>query len=230
MRQKVLTLILAMGMMGVSAKGVLAGPHMTLTPVSGSFTNGSNFTVTVGVDSATEKVIAMDVVMSFDAAKLEISSVNKASDSVFDFSFDANTPIIRNETGKMEITLAPKNMSVYSGEIAKGSLLTISFKAKAVGTASVNFTCVAGQVNETNIINQSSVDVIDCGANQSGSYVIQVAAGGNDSATPTATPTMAAGAPTPTGALPQTGTMDSMIGLTVFGLVSVISAFMLRWL
>lgn len=227
MRGKVLTLILAMGLMGVSAKGVLAGPHMTLTPTSGTFTNGSTFTVTVGVDSGTEKVIAMDVVMSFDAAKLEISSVTKASNSVFDFSFDANTPIIRNETGKMEITLAPKNMSVYSGEVANGPLLTINFKAKAVGTASVNFTCQAGQVNETNIINQSSVDVIDCGANQSGSYVIQAGSGG-DNETPTATPTVRA--PTSTGALPQTGVMDSMIGLTVFGLVSVISAFLLRWL
>jgi LPXTG-motif cell wall-anchored protein len=229
MREKVLSLILVMGLMAISVRGVMAGPHMTLTPTSGTFTNGSTFTVTVGVNSGTEKVIAMDVVMSFDATKLEIASVTKASDAVFDFSFDANTPIIRNETGKMEITLAPKNMSVYSGEVAVGSLLTINFKAKAVGTASVNFTCQAGQVNETNIINQSSVDVVDCGVNQSGSYVIQAGSGG-DTPTATPTPTTGAGAPTATGVLPQTGTMDSMVGLTVFGLVSVISAFMLRWL
>lgn len=228
MRSRVLSFLMVVGLMGVSARGVLAGPHMTLTPTSGTFTNGSTFTVTVGVDSGTEKVIAMDVVMTFDATKLEISSVNKASNSVFDFTFSSSTPIIKNDVGRMEITLV-KDMSALQGVELNGSLLTINFRAKAVGTASVSFVCTAGQVNETNIINQSSVDVIDCGANQSGSYIIQAGNGG-DTPTATPTPTTGAGAPTATGVLPQTGTMDSIRGLVVFGLVSVISAFLLRWL
>jgi LPXTG-motif cell wall-anchored protein len=225
--RKILGMALAALAFGMSAQAVQAAPHFTFTPSSGTYNTGQNFSVVLGVDSETEKVVAMDVVGTFDASKLEIVSIDKVSSPAFNFAWDANTPIIHNDSGRFEITLSPISSSVYDGEVAKGQLLTFNFRPKATGTATLNLTCQTGQIVETNIINQASSDVVNCASNQSGSYTINST--GNDSS-PTATPAPngATTAPSPTSALPQTGGTGSTIGLAVFGVVSILGALFLR--
>jgi len=217
---------LAVGLVCLLAGSVdaLAAPHFTFNPATDTKSIGETFSVILGVDSESEKVVAMDVVGTFDASKLEIISIDKVSSPAFNFAWDANTPIIHNDSGRFEITLSPLSSSVYDGEVAKGQLLSFNFRPKAAGVATLNLTCQTGQVVETNIINQSSADVVNCASNQSGSYTINSTGGGS------AEPTQAAetSTPRPTSALPQTGGVGSTVGLAVFGVISILGALFLK--
>jgi LPXTG-motif cell wall-anchored protein len=176
----------------------------------------------MGVDSDTEKVVGIDIKGSFDSAKLEIVSIEKGvvPDDGYQFSYTSGQAIIHNDTGVFEVTLTPLNQSVLVGPIAKHELLKITFRPKATGTATLNYTCLPGSVVETNIISQAGTDVVDCNANQSGSYTIATGTGGDDS-TPAATATPV---PSGTSSLPQTGAVENTIILMVLGLASVIFA------
>ena len=44
-----------------SARAVLAGPHFTLSPASGSYTNGTEFKVDIGVETADTKAAGVDM-------------------------------------------------------------------------------------------------------------------------------------------------------------------------
>ena len=206
----------------VKPAAALAVPHFTLSPASGSQTVGQEFSVVMGVDSDTEKVVGIDIKASFDSSKLEVVSIEKGviPDDGYQFSYTSGQAIIHNDTGVFEVTLTPLNQSVLVGPVAKHELLKITFKPKATGTATLSYTCLPGSVVETNIISQTGTDVVDCSANQSGSYTIANGTGG-DSNPPAATAT-----PVPSGStsLPQTGAIENTLILIGLGLASVISA------
>lgn len=227
-----LTFILFVAVMFFMPKAqALAAPHFTITPTAGTYSVGSTFAVTLGVDSDVEKVVAMDVVGAFDKDLLELISVDKITtpDPAFQFSYDANTAIIHNDTGKFEVTLSPVGSSVFDGVVAKQNLLTLYFRPKASGTGTLNLLCVQGAVNDSNILNPSSVDVDSCTANQSGSYTIQPGVGGVTT-TPAPTSETTPVQTTESTELPRTGAVGTTVGLIVFGAVSVLSALFLRLL
>jgi LPXTG-motif cell wall-anchored protein len=114
--------------------------------------------------------------------------------------------------------------------VAKGDLVVITFKGKAVGSGAVNFNCTANSVRETNIINDSALDVVDCAQNQSGLYTITAASNGDSTPASTSTPT-----PTPktTGTvtkteLPKTGAVETTILVMFLGITSLFGAVLLR--
>jgi LPXTG-motif cell wall-anchored protein len=199
----------------------MAVPHFTLTPSSGNETMGQDFSVVMGVDSDTEKVVGIDIKASFDSSKLEVVSIEKGvvPDTGYQFSYTSGQAIIHNDTGIFEVTLTPLNQSVLVGPVAKHELLKITFRPKATGTATLNFTCLPGSVVETNIISQTGTDVVDCTANQSGSYVIGSGTGGSTDTTTVATATPI---PATTTSLPQTGMVENTVMLVVFGIISVV--------
>jgi hypothetical protein len=219
-------LLLIVGLsLGVLANPVLAlaGPHFTLTPASGNQTVGQNFVVALGVDSGTDKVVGIDIKMAFDSAKLEMVSVEKGvvPDDGYQFSYTAGQAIIDNATGVMEVTLPSRDTSILVGPVAKHELLKVTFKPKTTGVATVSYTCTANSVVETNIIADTGMDVVDCAANQSGSYTIATGTGGDSGTTPTtvvATPT------TGSSTLPQTGAVENTIALMLFGVASAFGA------
>ncbi len=220
--------LIVMGML-VSARGRVAqaAPHFTLSPATYSVSVGSTFVVDLGADSETQSIIAMDVVGTFDPVKLEVVSVEKNNTTNFNFVFDTTTPIIQNTNGRFEVTLSPSSTSVYDAQVVKGSLLRVRFKAKAAGVASVNLSCQAGSVTDTNMFNQNSEDVVSCAANQSGSFTLTAVGGDGDVVSDTTTVATTAA---PTSELPQTGGIASTIGLVLFGTISVLGALMLRFL
>lgn len=193
----------------------LAGPHFTLTPGSGSYSNGSSFSVTLGADSGTESIIAIDVAGTFDAKKLDLVSIEKVSSPAFAYDSDSLTPVIDSTNGKFEISLNPKSASVYAGSVVNGPLLILNFKAKSAGVAAVNLTCTNGSTTDSNIVNISANDVAECSSNQSGSYTI-----GGSTTTESTT----------SSELPRTGGIASTVGLVVFGIVSGAAALLLRFL
>ena len=220
------TALLALVVVPVKA---YAAPRFTFTPATGSYTVGSNISVVLGAESDTEKVLAMDVVGTFDATKLELLSVEKIlrADPTFNFTFDAGTAKINNDTGSFEMTLAPASSSLYDSMVVSQPLLTFTFRAKAVGNAIVNLACTQGNTRDTNIANQDGADVVSCAANQSGSYTITE---GSSAGVPTSPPA-ATVAPAATGTeLPRTGGFGPTFGLLVFGSVSILSILLLGWL
>lgn len=240
-----LVFVVVMFLVAGSANATLAAPRLTLTPVTGSYTNGSTFTVSVGVNSDGEKSSAVDVWASFDKAKLEVVSIVKSLNPPFAFDM---TPRIDNTAGTFEFSCASTNMSAFEDTVINGELAVVTFKAKAIGTAALNFTCSPGSTVDSNIFNSDINDVISCSANSVGSYTITA---GTSVTTPTPTTTVVT-TPTPTTStttattvtpttstattttttttLPQTGGVSSTIGLIVFGAISLASALFLKFL
>jgi hypothetical protein len=212
-----------------------AAPRFTFTPATKNATVGENFTVDLGAESDAEKVLAMDVVGSFDATKLELVSVVKIlrADPTFNFTFDAGTAKINNDTGSFEMTLAPASSSLYDSIVVSQPLLTFTFRAKAVGNATVSLACTQGNTRDTNIANQDGADVVSCAANQSGSYTITESSSGS-STSPTSTPVPSTSTNTTTTTttteLPRTGGFGPTVGLLVFGSISILSILLLGWL
>ena len=227
----------------------LAASYYTLSPTTGNHQVGDSFEVIMGINSGTEKVVGVDLVATFDATRLEIQSVRKGTvpDDGYQFYYTDTSPIIDNNSGRLEVTLPSSNPSVYTGVAANHELLKITFRAKAVGTATLNYVCQANSIVETNMINELGNDVVECASNQSGSYTIAAGAGGATSTPiPTATPTTVAGATatpisgssssstttststTTTTSLPETGGVAETIALMILGVSGMAVALYLK--
>jgi len=209
----------------LSSKVVLAaGPLLKFSPSTGNYTKGSTFTVTIGVDSGTEKSQAVDAWVTFDSSKLEVESIDTASNPAFSFTLGKN---IYNSSGKFDISLASTDMSTYNATVISGDLVTVTFKALSTGTVNVNFSCTSGLTTDSNIFNSASSDVIVCGSNVNGTYTITDSSSSSSSSSSTATSTPT---PTTTSTLPSTGSVGTTIGLMVFAVVGVLSSLALRFL
>ena len=221
----IFTFVFAAILVTVNANAVVAAPRLTLTPVSGSYTNGSTFAVSIGVNSETEKSSAVDVWATFDKTKLEVVSIIKSTNPPFVFEM---TPKFDNTAGTFQFSCVSTSMSAFDDAVINGELAVVTFKAKAVGTAALNFTCASGSTTDSNIFNSDITDVISCNANSVGSYTIT----GDSTATTTTLTSTPTTTLTPTGTvtatLPQTGAMGATVGLIVFGAISLASALFLK--
>lgn len=191
--------------------------NLTLSPATGEVTVNENISVTIGIASGTEKVFTADLWTVFDASKLEIVSVD-AVGGVLPFPFALGDKNIDNSKGTFSLALMPTSSSGLGALPAAGGLVTVIFKAKAVGTASFSFTCQSGSVNDTNIINPDVVDVVDCASNASGLYTIKAASSGGDGGSTAA----ATATPTSSTTLPQTGAVENTIILLVGAVLAMI--------
>jgi len=221
------TALLALLMLGLFFSGAVeakAVSKFTLNPASGTYKVGDNIDVMVGVDSGTDKVYTADLWMVFDASKLEFVDAVVAASPAFLFTKGVNNS--DNTAGTLQVQLAPVSSNSNEATTAKGDLVKLTFKAKAVGTGTLSFSCTNGSTIDANIINEDITDVVSCAANQSGSYTIQASTGGDSG---TVAPTSAVVAPTKVPSeLPQTGILTPTISLIVIGLVGIIaSAFLL---
>jgi LPXTG-motif cell wall-anchored protein len=242
MKKTTLNLLLTAAFLLLSTKVVAAAdPRFSLTPATGNYKVNDTFTVTILIDSAGQVVGAADAVGTFDSNILELTSLNAATDMVFNSTQTGGScmPSSSTEwaTGKFSITCY-SNMS-SGDEAVNGNLAVLTFRAKTTGTANVNFTC-NGSAGDSNIIQSATVkDIIVCSANGSGSYTITAATGASTAtSTPTPTTTTTSTSTTTTTAtpttastqLPQTGGIASTVGLIVFGAISLASALFLKFL
>lgn len=224
--KKIFCLILIVFSLLAVKPAMAAGPMLKFSPSTGTYTNGDTFKVTIGVDSGTEKSQGVDAWATFDPSKLEVVSIETAASPAFSFALGKN---IYNDTGKFDISCSSTDMGTYQATTLQGDLVVVTFKAKSTGTVNVNFACTAGSSIDSNIFNMSASDVINCALNQNGTYTINAGGGNTD---PTATPTTGSSTTTTTtsGELPQTGGVETTIGLMIFGLVGVLASMALRFL
>lgn len=207
-----------------SARGVAAAdPALRFVPNVGTYKVGDIFKVTLGADSGTSKSQAVDAFGTFDAAKLELVSIEVAPNPAF--SNTMGTPIIDNVNGKFSVTFTATTTNAYEMTPINGDLAIFTLKAKAVGTANVNFLCTPGTSTDSNIWNDATtpIDLIVCTSNQNGVYTI---ADGGTVVNPTVAPT----ATTTTTELPKTGAIENTLWLLALGSVAVLSSWALRFL
>jgi hypothetical protein len=110
-------------------------PHISfaasysLSPADGSFENGKSFSVRVMVNAGSDAVNTGDATITYDTTKLTAVSVSKEGSP---FNLWVTEPKINGGT----ITFAGGGTTPISGS---KSIVTITFKAKAEGSAKVDF-------------------------------------------------------------------------------------------
>ena len=239
MKKTALNLLVTTAFLLLSSKVVAAAdPRLYFSPATGDYHIGDTFTVTMMIDSAGQVAGAADMVGTFDTTRLEITKIETATDMAFNKNIAGGSCTSGSESDWTSGKFSGICYSSLSAgdEVASGNLMTITFKAKAVGVAHVNYTC-NGLPGDSNVTQTDPVrDIIVCSANGSGSYTITEAAGGATGTTPTPTLTVTTTAsPTSTAAagateLPQTGGIASTVGLIIFGAISLASALFLKFL
>ena len=119
------------------------------SPSSDSYTVGGVFPVGIYVSSADQAMNAADGVVTFPTDKLEVVSLSK-SGSIF--SLWVMEPSFSNEAGTMNFEGVVLNPG-FTG--ASGRIITVNFRAKAMGTASLDFSSGSVLANDglgTNIL------------------------------------------------------------------------------
>ncbi|MCX6759230.1 MAG: cohesin domain-containing protein [Candidatus Nealsonbacteria bacterium] len=125
-----------------------AGASLNLSPSTGTYVVGSNFSVKAKVDSGGNVINAAEAVLNFNTSELEVVSVSKTGSI---FTLWTTEPAFSNSTGIISFGGGtPQN---FSG--TAGTIITITFKAKVVGTAKVNFSSgsvLAADFKGTNVL------------------------------------------------------------------------------
>lgn len=104
---------------------------LTIAPSTGSYAVGANFTATLQADPAGDSINAVEAKLSFDPTKLAVVSVSKTG-SVF--SLWTTEPTFSNTDGT--ISFGGGSPTPFS---ARSTLLSVTFKTLAEGTASVSY-------------------------------------------------------------------------------------------
>lgn len=120
-----------------------------ISPSSGSYAVGAAFSASVYVSSADQAMNAASGGISFPKDKLEVTSISKAGSI---FSLWVQEPAFSNSTGFINFEGIVLNPG-FRG--SGGKILTISFKAKSAGQASLYFSsgsCLANDGAGTNIL------------------------------------------------------------------------------
>lgn len=215
-------LVLAFLFFILTPVSAMAAPRFTLTPGTDTKSVNDQFSVSLGVNTDGQAVSSYDVWMTYDSSLLELMSVTRASDAPFLFEFQ---PHIFNDTGKFDTSIVTPDSVTHTATAANGNLLVLNFKAKASGTAKLNFSCVAGNSGyDTNMFVAQTgggfKDVVDCSANQSGSYVISGSSASSSVTAATSTPTTVL-VPTKAKSLPRTGEVADTVLLSFLGVLGV---------
>lgn len=158
---------------------------LSLTPNNQSVTLNVPFTVSLKLDTKSEKTTATDVVINFDPAILEVSNVEFAQPPLY----PTNTKILDNTNGKIRITSTQDN--AVNSYLGAETLATLTVRAKSVGTGTLVFTCETGKTNDSNVFKQgTSQDILECGNLGNGTYTIGTTGAPAAIATATIRPTL----------------------------------------
>lgn len=125
---------------------------LSLSPTTGVYTVGQNFTARVAINTQGQPVNASEAVLKFDPAQLQVVNINQ-SGSIFNlWTID---PTFSNTAGT--VTFGGGSPKGYTG--SAGTILSITFRPKAAGTAKVTFTsgsALAADGKGTNVLTNMS--------------------------------------------------------------------------
>lgn len=136
-------------LVGLALPAHAQAASLSLSPNAATHKVGETFAVTVRVSSSDQAINAASSTIRFPTDKLQVVGLGK-SNSIIDLW--VREPAYDNTQGRVTFEGIVLNPG-YQG--ASGSLITISFRAKAIGTASVTFASASVLANDgkgTNIL------------------------------------------------------------------------------
>lgn len=184
---------------------------LKLTPSSATNTAGQSFTSAIKVTSTSTNISSVQAYLSFPADKLEVTSISKTGSIA---SLFIEEPSFDNVVGTIKMTADIASPGFKGSD---GLIATITFKAKANGTANVNFT------TESAVYPTSGTTSV-LGTPQGGVYTVT---GGSSAASASAqttpSPTLvstrsASGTPLPDTASANPTFYGILFGLSLIGL------------
>jgi len=196
------------------AKGANAA-FFSLDPKSQNVSQNDTFDVKLNINTENEQTTAADVVLIFDQEVLEATEIAAGDFYPQNFkNISAGKIYIGGSVEKATQTKAGTDL-----------LATITFKGKSAGSSVLRFDCTPGKTSDSNIIKgEELTDILDCAKLENGTYTV---GGGNNNPTstpkptfqPTCTVTPSPKPPTatPTGELPEAGTIAPSILLLGIG-------------
>ncbi|MCA9362073.1 hypothetical protein KC906_01740, partial [Candidatus Kaiserbacteria bacterium] len=125
-----------------------AAASLQLSPNTGVYTANNTFTARVLVNPGGQSINAAEGTLSFNPAELSVVSVSRAGSI---FNLWVTEPTYSNTAGT--ISFSGGSPTGYSGQT--GTIMTVTFRAVAAGTARVNFTngsVLANDGKGTNIL------------------------------------------------------------------------------
>lgn len=170
----VVFLLLAAGYFLLATKA--QAQTFSLSPSSATKPVGEEFTVDINIDTAGKAVAGADVKITFDPEILEIDQA-KITEGSF-FSDSASN--VNAQTGTLYV--AGYFREQFETKTGTGKVATVTLKGKKAGSSALAFVCTA-QTNDSNILDASANDIINCSGISNGNYTI-----GGSSSGPTSTP------------------------------------------
>lgn len=185
---------------------------LSLDPQTATKGVGEEFTVNINMDTAGKAVAGVDIKITFDAAMLEVKNI-----ATGDFFSDE-----AHNIGAGSFYIAGYFREQFATKTGSGTIATLTLKGKSVGATPLTFVCTA-QTNDTNILDASANDIIDCAGTKSGTYTFT--GGAQPTAVPTTTSptTVPAGTQTATPTPPVSGiSFPTVFSLGTGALLAVI--------
>ncbi|NOY14671.1 MAG: hypothetical protein GXP43_00435 [bacterium] len=201
--------VILAGLLGPQAV-LAASASLSLSPASKVVEVGDQLDINVLLDTAGASVSGVDVVLNYPADKLEYVSAT-AGTILPQMSIRSNT------AGKLSLNLVTAS-GTYEG---KGTLATITFKAKAQGDAPVTFVFVQGSTTSDSNVVSNNEDILALVSG--GNYTIQAAGTTGSTSDSTGTgDTAGSGTTTSDGitpTMPVTGPGNGIIGMFFVGIL-----------
>jgi len=147
----------------ISPKAATAGVTLTLSPSSGNEVVGTNFDVSIILNTSSQATVGTDVILTYNPAELQVQDADSATAGVqikagsLYYSYPIN--IVDTTNGKITFSgIIQPGGATYSGS---GTLATITFKTLKVQSASsVNFMFTQNATNDSNVTSTSGADLL----------------------------------------------------------------------
>jgi len=147
-----LVLLFSVSLVALPRIAEARGASLYLSPSSGTYEVGSNFSVKVKVNSGGQAINAAEATLTFNPAEISVVNISKTGSI---FSFCTQDPTFSNSAGN--IVFSGGTPTPFTG--TSGTLITITFKAKISGSAQVSFSSgsvLAADGKGTNILSNMS--------------------------------------------------------------------------
>lgn len=171
-----------------------------LEPATQSIASGSQASVNLMIDTATQQAVSSDVRLTFPVTVLQSVSVTAGT------FFPTVTNRVNGQTGTIDVTAYGSG----AGKTGTGTLATLVFRGVAPGTGELTIVCTPGTTTDTNIVTPVGQDVVDC-SDVAGASITIGSTGAGTIMTPT---------PTPTG-LPDAGNLTPTLGVFALGVAAI---------
>jgi len=180
-------------------KAAEAAASLSLSPATQTVEVNQTYNVGVMLNTGGSNTDAADVIINYDATKLTLETA--ALGDLYDNKLVTNTSV----SGKVTLRASSSAGRYYNGS---GTFATLTFKGKAVGSASVTFDFTANSTTDSNVAYAGS-DIL--GSVSNATYTV-VAAGTLPTAAPTFGPSC-----TTTPSQPVTGGITPTVTMSIFG-------------